>query len=101
MARAETPARFEATAPSLRLAHSSTLCKWLTTIARCWIKLVRCRVKSRKSRCGKGGMKLPRSRPWRRRSARSCCNCVGSGSRYIPIRHTGWDEQPSQLDHLC
>ena len=88
IARAETPATSVATDASLRLAHSSTFCRPLTTSARSRTKIVRWRVRSRRSRWGSGGMKLARAnhgqasrRSTQRPSRQSCgpghCACGG------------------------
>ena len=64
------------TLPSLTLAPSSVLCSRLTTEARSWRRLVRCRVNSRNSGCGRAGTKLARSSPWRSKSASQTASCT-------------------------
>src|SRR5512135_1728645 len=63
MARPETPRTSVATEASLMLASSSTFGIRLATAAFSATSWLLCRVKSRSSRIGLGGMKLPRSRP--------------------------------------
>jgi hypothetical protein len=67
MARPETPSTSETTFASLMLAVFSSLCTRFVALTRSRTRLFRCRVRSRKSRMGGGGMKLARMSPCARR----------------------------------
>ena len=69
MARPDTPSTSLATEPSLMLASSSTFWIRLATAVCSLTNCVRCRVRSRSSRCHAGGTKLARSKP-------CCSNCA-------------------------
>src|SRR6266851_1159489 len=69
IARPDTPRMLVATDASLIPASCSSLCRRLAARVRSWISTRRCRVRSRSSRIGAGGTKLPRSSPHSRHCA--------------------------------
>ena len=81
MARPEMPSTSATMFASLMLAVSSSLCTRLAAWTRSRMRLFRCRVRSRKSRIGGGGMKL-RMSPCARRFAIRAVLHIG-----LPARH--------------
>ena len=69
MARPDTPRMSVATAASLMLASSSTVCTRVATRVRSSATTARSRGRSRSSRCGRSGTKLARSNPHCRQCA--------------------------------
>ena len=69
MARPATPMTSLSTEHSVRLAPSNSFGTRLTKVARSRTKLTRERVRSRSSRCSRGGMQLGRTTPCARSSA--------------------------------